>query len=140
MFQRSRDLRCQTALLGFDAAAIPVEAFAAGAFVAHSATGIAVDGRDLSLCAGPRDPAGRVPAIGQAAPEMGFHMGLDITSSTAGAAIGLKLAQSRMDFGVKALSANADQQQETIAALIDPAGGAGGSVTPTRGQGLNIVV
>jgi hypothetical protein len=68
-------------------------------------------------------------------------MGMDVTSSTAGAAIALKQAQNQMNFGVKALSQNADQQQATVSALVQPEGGSGGgNVTPTRGQNLNITV
>ncbi|WP_146210797.1 hypothetical protein [Azospirillum sp. TSO35-2] len=66
---------------------------------------------------------------------------MDITSSTAGAAIALKQAQGQMDFGVKALNQNAQQQQATVAALVQPdTGSGGGNVTPTRGQNLNITV
>ncbi len=64
-------------------------------------------------------------------------MGMDITSSTAGAAIALKQAQGQMDFGVKALNQNAEQQQAAVAALME-GGSGGGNVTPTRGQNLNI--
>ena len=66
---------------------------------------------------------------------------MDITSSTAGAAMALQQAQGQMNFGVKALNQNAEQQQATVEALIQPAGGSGGgNVTPTRGQNLNITV
>lgn len=66
---------------------------------------------------------------------------MDVTSSTAGAAIALNQAQNQMNFGVKALSQNADQQQATVAALVQPEGGSGsGNVTATRGQNLNITV
>ncbi|CAO3435878.1 hypothetical protein [Azospirillum endophyticum] len=68
-------------------------------------------------------------------------MGMDVTSSTAGAAMALKQAQGKMDFGVKALNQNAEQQQATVAALVQSGGGSGGgNVTPTRGQNLNIAV
>ncbi|WP_148219490.1 hypothetical protein [Azospirillum sp. B510] len=68
-------------------------------------------------------------------------MGMDVTSSTAGAALSLKQAQGQMDFGVKALNQNAEQQQATVAALMRSGGGSGGgNVTPTRGQTLNITV
>lgn len=71
-------------------------------------------------------------------------MSLEIGSSTMGAAIGLKQAQGQAAFGVKALGMAADQQQQAITALLSPgtgAGmGAGGNVTETRGQNLNIVV
>lgn len=66
-------------------------------------------------------------------------MGMDITSSTAGAAMALKQAQGQMDFGVKALSQNAEQQQAALATLVQ-GGSGGGNVTPTRGQNLNIAV
>ncbi|ALG73297.1 hypothetical protein VY88_24095 [Azospirillum thiophilum] len=66
---------------------------------------------------------------------------MDITSSTAGAAISLKQAQGQMDFGVKALNRNAEQQQATVDALVQStAGSVGGNVTPTRGQNVNITV
>ncbi len=66
---------------------------------------------------------------------------MDITSSTAGAAISLKQAQGQMDFGVKALNRNAEQQQATVDALVQSTvGSVGGNVTPTRGQNLNITV
>lgn len=67
-------------------------------------------------------------------------MGFDITSSTAGAAIGLKQAQGQFDFGVKALNQNAKQQEATVATLIGGADSGGGNVTATRGQNLNITV
>lgn len=66
-------------------------------------------------------------------------MGMDIASSTAGAAIALTQAQGQMDFGVKALNRNAEQQQATVATLVE-GGSGGGNVTPTRGQNLNISV
>ncbi|MFP5515657.1 MAG: hypothetical protein ACLGJC_21545 [Alphaproteobacteria bacterium] len=66
-------------------------------------------------------------------------MGMDITSSTAGAAMALKQAQGQMDFGVKALNQNAELQQATLATLVE-GGTGGGNVTPTRGQNLNISV
>ncbi|WP_042694020.1 hypothetical protein [Azospirillum sp. B506] len=70
---------------------------------------------------------------------------MDVTSSTAGAAMALKQAQGQMDFGVKALNRNAEQQQATVDTLMQSAGGSsggagGGNVTPTRGQNLNITV
>ncbi|MBY6264561.1 putative motility protein [Azospirillum sp. 412522] len=65
---------------------------------------------------------------------------MDVTSSTAGAAMALKQAQGQMNFGVKALNQNAEQQQATVEALMQSAGGSGGNVTPTRGQNLNITV
>ncbi|AWU95370.1 hypothetical protein [Azospirillum ramasamyi] len=64
-------------------------------------------------------------------------MGMDITSSTAGAAISLKQAQGQMDFGVKTLNQIAEQQQAAVTALME-GGSGGGNVTPTRGQNLNI--
>lgn len=66
-------------------------------------------------------------------------MGMDITSSTAGAAIALKQAQGQMSFGVKALNQVAEQQQATVEALVQ-GGSGGGNVTATRGQNLNIAV
>ncbi|WP_167525153.1 hypothetical protein [Roseomonas genomospecies 6] len=70
-------------------------------------------------------------------------MALDISSSTLGAAIGLRQAQGQVDFGVKALSQTAQQQDQAVATLLQ--GGSigsspGGNVTATRGQNLNIVV
>lgn len=66
---------------------------------------------------------------------------MDITSSTAGAAMALKQAQGQMNFGVKALNQNAEQQQATVEALMQSGSGSGGgNVTPTRGQNLNITV
>ncbi|CAO3409654.1 hypothetical protein [Azospirillum largimobile] len=70
-------------------------------------------------------------------------MGMDITSSTAGAAIALKQAQGQMNFGVKALNQVAEQQQATVEALVQGGSGGGsggGNVTATRGQNLNITV
>lgn len=68
---------------------------------------------------------------------------MDVTSSTAGAAMALKQAQGQMNFGVKALNQNAEQQQATVEALMSGSGAggsAGGNITPTRGQNLNITV
>ncbi|QCG88745.1 hypothetical protein [Azospirillum sp. TSH100] len=66
---------------------------------------------------------------------------MDVTSSTAGAAMALKQAQGQMNFGVKALNQNAEQQQATVETLMQSAGGSGGgNVTATRGQNLNITV
>ncbi|WP_448205582.1 hypothetical protein [Azospirillum sp. sgz302134] len=67
-------------------------------------------------------------------------MALDITSSTMGAAIGLRQAQGQMDFGVKTLNQNAQQQEQAVTTLLQPAAAGGGNTTPTRGQNLNIVV
>ncbi|MCG5238507.1 hypothetical protein [Azospirillum doebereinerae] len=67
-------------------------------------------------------------------------MGLDVTSSTAGAAVGLRQAQGQFDFGVKALNQNAQQQEAAIATLLQGDSSGGGNVTPTRGQNLNITV
>ena len=71
-------------------------------------------------------------------------MALDISSSTLGAAVGLRQAQGQMDFGVKALNQNAQQQDQAIATLLqgssDGSSSGGGNVTATRGQNLNIVV
>ncbi len=64
-------------------------------------------------------------------------MSLDVTSSTMGAAIGLRQAQGQFDFGVKALSQAAQQQEQTVATLLQ---GSGGNVTETRGQNVNLVV
>jgi len=66
-------------------------------------------------------------------------MGLDVTSSTAGAAMGLRQAQGQFDFAVKALNQNAQQQEAAVATLLQGESG-GGTVTPTRGQTLNITV
>lgn len=68
---------------------------------------------------------------------------MDVTSSTAGAAMSLMQAQGQMNFGVKALNQNAEQQQATVDALMQSGNGGGsggGNVTPTRGQNLNITV
>lgn len=69
---------------------------------------------------------------------------MDVTSTTAGAAVALRQSMAQMDTGVKMLG-NAAQQQGAVAALL--AGGtggapvaAGGNVTETRGQNLNILV
>lgn len=60
------------------------------------------------------------------------------TSSTAGAALGIRQGLDRVDFGVKALNQTAAQQQQTVTTLLQGAGG--GNTTETRGQNLNIVV
>lgn len=71
-------------------------------------------------------------------------MALDISSSTLGAAIGLRQAQGQVDFGVKTLSQTAQQQDQAVATLLqggsDGSSSGGGNVTATRGQNLNIVV
>lgn len=69
-------------------------------------------------------------------------MSIDATSSSMGAAIGLKQAQGLFDFGVKALNQNAQQQEQAVAALLQTSGPAsgGGNVTATRGQNVNMVV
>ncbi|WP_200479095.1 hypothetical protein [Azospirillum brasilense] len=70
-------------------------------------------------------------------------MGLDISSSTLGAAVGLRQAQGQIDFGVKTLNQTAQQQDQAIATLLQggsDGASAGGNVTSTRGQNLNIVV
>ncbi|CAO3432777.1 hypothetical protein [Azospirillum doebereinerae] len=67
-------------------------------------------------------------------------MGLDVTSSTAGAAVSLRQAQGQFDFGVKALNQNAQQQEATVATLLQGDSSGGGNVTATRGQNLNITV
>ncbi|WP_175426505.1 hypothetical protein [Azospirillum brasilense] len=70
-------------------------------------------------------------------------MALDVSSSTLGAAIGLRQAQGQMDFGVKTLNQTAQQQDQAIATLLQggsDASSSGGNVTATRGQNLNIVV
>lgn len=73
-------------------------------------------------------------------------MALDVTSSSSvGAAIGLRQAQGQADFGMKTLNQSAQQQQQAVASLLQPAAGGagsggGGNVTATRGQNLNIVV
>ncbi len=71
-------------------------------------------------------------------------MGSDITSSIAGAAVGLRQAQGQYDFGVKTLNQSAQQQETMVAALLQGGTGGGssggGNVTPTRGQNLNITV
>lgn len=69
-------------------------------------------------------------------------MGFDVASSTAGAAVSLRQAQGQVDFGVKTLNQTAKQQEATVTTLLQGGtdGGAGGNVTPTRGQNLNIVV
>ncbi|MDQ2102029.1 hypothetical protein [Azospirillum isscasi] len=71
-------------------------------------------------------------------------MALDISSSTLGAAIGLRQAQGQVDFGVKTLNQTAQQQDQALATLLQGSTGAspsgGGNVTATRGQNLNIVV
>ncbi len=68
-------------------------------------------------------------------------MALDVTSSSLGAAIGLRQAQGQADFGMKTLNQSAQQQQQAVTSLLQPAGSSsGGNVTATRGQNLNIVV
>lgn len=64
-------------------------------------------------------------------------MSLDVTSSTMGAAIGLRQAQGQFDFGVKTLNQAAQQQEQTVATLLQSGGG---NVTETRGQNVNMVV
>lgn len=61
-----------------------------------------------------------------------------VASSAAGAALGIRQGQERVDFGVKALGQTAEQQQQTVTTLLQGAGG--GNTTETRGQNLNIVV
>lgn len=69
-------------------------------------------------------------------------MAMDATSSTLGAALSIRQAQSQYDFGLKALNQSSQQQESSVATLLQGSGGgsAGGSVTETRGQNLNIVV
>jgi len=64
-------------------------------------------------------------------------MSLDVTSSTMGAAVGLRQAQGQFDFGVKALNQAAQQQEQAVATLLQSSGG---NVTETRGQNVNMVV
>jgi len=64
-------------------------------------------------------------------------MSLDVTSSTMGAALGLRQAQGQLDFGVKALNQVAQQQEQAVAKLLQSSGG---NVTETRGQNVNMVV
>lgn len=58
------------------------------------------------------------------------------TSSTLGAALSIGQARSQADFGVRALSQTAEQQQQAVTTLLQ----GGGNVTETRGQNLNILV
>lgn len=68
-------------------------------------------------------------------------MALDATSSSLGAALAVRQGLSQADFATKALSQTAQQQDAAVATLLAAGGGtAGGNVTPTRGQNLNIVV
>lgn len=68
-------------------------------------------------------------------------MGVDGTSSSIGAALGVRQGLVQADFAAKALSQTAQQQDATVTTLLASGDGApGGSVTPTRGQNLNIVV
>lgn len=70
---------------------------------------------------------------------------MDVTSTTAGAAVALRQSMTQMDTGMKMLG-NAAQQQGAVTALLAggtggaPAASAGGNVTETRGQNLNILV
>ncbi|WP_449234249.1 hypothetical protein [Azospirillum doebereinerae] len=52
----------------------------------------------------------------------------------------LRQAQGQFDFGVKALNQNAQQQEATVATLLQGDSSGGGNVTATRGQNLNITV
>ncbi len=67
-------------------------------------------------------------------------MAFDVTSSTAGAVVSLRQAQNQFDFGIKTLSQDNQQQAATVSTLLQGASSGGGSVTPTRGQNLNISV
>ncbi|MFD1627015.1 hypothetical protein [Azospirillum griseum] len=67
-------------------------------------------------------------------------MAFDVTSSTAGAAISLRQAQSQFDFGLKTLNQDNQQQAAAATTLLQAGSSGGGSVTPTRGQNLNISV
>lgn len=71
---------------------------------------------------------------------MAVIMAFDVTSSTAGAAISLRQAQSQFDFGIKSLSQDSEQQAATVSTLLQGGSSGGGAVTPTRGQNLNISV
>ncbi len=65
----------------------------------------------------------------------------DVTSSSLGAAVALQQGQVRQEQGVRALNQTAQQEQQTVTALLGGAsGGSGGNVTETRGQNLNITV
>lgn len=69
---------------------------------------------------------------------------MDVTSTTAGAAVALRQSMTQMDTGMKMLG-NAAQQQGAVAALLGGGTGGvpaapGGNVTETRGQNLNILV
>lgn len=64
----------------------------------------------------------------------------DATSSTAGAAIGIRQGLNQLQFGTKALSQAADQQASVALLLQGGTGASGGNVTETRGQNLNILV
>ncbi|HEY0837712.1 MAG TPA: hypothetical protein VGE72_27600 [Azospirillum sp.] len=70
---------------------------------------------------------------------------MDVTSTTAGAAVALRQSMTQMDTGMKMLGSSAQQQGAVSALLAGGTGGAsgtsgGGNVTETRGQNLNIVV
>ncbi|HYH19091.1 MAG TPA: hypothetical protein VD995_10775 [Azospirillum sp.] len=69
---------------------------------------------------------------------------MDITSTTAGAAVALRQSMTQMDTGMKMLGSSAQQQGAVTALLAGGTGGApagtGGNVTETRGQNLNILV
>lgn len=67
-------------------------------------------------------------------------MGIDATSSLAGAAVSLRQAQGQQNFGVNSLKQAAQQQETAVATLLQGASGGGGNVTATRGQNLNITV
>jgi hypothetical protein len=61
-----------------------------------------------------------------------------VTSSTAGAALGIRQGLNQAEFSAKALGQTAEQQQQAVTTLLQGAGG--GNTTETRGQNLNIVV
>lgn len=66
-------------------------------------------------------------------------MSMDVTSSMAGAALGLRQAMGQVDFGVKAMNRTADAEQATLTTLLEGAA-SGGNVTETRGRNVNILV
>lgn len=69
---------------------------------------------------------------------------MDITSSTAGAAVALQQGLAQQSFNVSALNQTAQQQQQAVTTLLGGgdqfSSSGGGNVTPTRGQNLNITV
>ena len=67
-------------------------------------------------------------------------MSISSTTSMLGAALGIQQANTAQNFALRALSDNHAQQDAAIMTLLQGTTSAGGSVTETRGQNLNILV